>query len=253
MKKIITIMLFFAVFLASAQTISVGTAINKAGKQRMLCFKIAKNYLSIGSGVKTEESLREIDDAASTFNENYSDLMIFIKDKETKIVMEEIGKIWTKFRLKVLNTPEENDASALISEANALAGMCNIVVDKVVANSGLKAAVLPNICGKERMLSQKMAMYFMASYWKIPYAGLNKELADTIASFEINLNMLLTSTSNTDEINTILKLQKDEWTFLKKSYDLTAESQMPSSVLSSSNLMLKNFDRATGLYEKLLN
>ncbi len=252
MKKIITLSILICGFTMSAQTITVASAINKAGKQRMLCQRIAKDYLAIGSDVKAEEAMKELDEASSTFNENYNDLMQFAKNKETKDALEFVGTLWSKFRLKALGTPNPDDAATIMNDANTLTAACNVVVDKIVASSGLKTAVLPNICGKERMFSQKLAVLYLANYWKVPYGNLNKELSETMSNYELNLNMLISSATNTDEINTILKLQREEWTFLKKSFDLNTENVMPGSVFSSTNLMMKNFERATVMYEKLV-
>jgi nitrate/nitrite-specific signal transduction histidine kinase len=252
MKKLMTLLILVFCATLSAQTISVASAINKAGRQRMLCQRMAKDYVAIGSQVRADEAARELDESSSVFNENYNDLMQFAKNKETKDALEVVGVLWSKFRLKALGTSNPEDAATIMNDANALTTACNIVVEKILSTSGLKTAVLPNICGKERMFSQKLAVLYLANYWNVPYGNLSKELSETMANYELNLNMLINSSTNTDEINTILKLQREEWTFLKKSFDLNSENLMPASVFSSTNLMLKNFDRATTLYEKLV-
>jgi hypothetical protein len=251
--KIVLLFLSLSSFISNAQITSLGNAINKAGKQRMLSQRMAKNYLAIGAGVKVEDALKELDESATTFNENYNDLMIYVKDKNSKEALEKVRVLWTEYRSKILSQPTIKNSALVVSEANNLTAACNNVVTEIVNNSNVKTAVLPNICGKQRMLSQKLAMLYMVNFLKLDYPNLEKEIAEARESFETNLEMLLRSDYNTDEIKSILRLQKDEWQFLKKAYDLKSNNTVPSYVLSSANLMTKNFDRTTFLYESIVN
>ena len=256
MKKPFRILSVSCIFLATTLTAQIATrgeAINKAGSQRMLVMKMAKSYMSIGAGVKTAEATKELDEAAAQFNENYNDLVVFSKVKDTKDALSFAGVLWTKFRDDVNSTPSVDQANTIISQCNNLVNACSIVVDKFVASTVSKTAALPNVCGKQRLYSQKLAMLYLAKYWQVSYSGLNKDLAETLVNYENGLTSLLNASENTDEINTILKLQQTEWSYTKKSFDLDAEKMSPTSVYSSANLMARNFDRATILYEKLVN
>ncbi len=251
--KIALFVLLLSNTIAIAQITSLGNAINKAGKQRMLSQRMAKNYLAIGAGVKVDDALKELDESATTFNENYNDLMIYVKDKNSKEALEKVRVLWTEYRIKILSQPSIKNAASVVTDANNLTIACNNVVSEIVNNSKIKTAVLPNICGKQRMLSQKLAMLYMVNFWKVDYPNLEKEITEAKESFDTNLEMLLRSDYNTDEIKNILRLQKDEWQFLKKTYDLKSNNTVPSYVLSSANLMTKNFDRTTVLYESIVN
>lgn len=235
-----------------AQIQSRAEAINKAGSQRMLVMKMAKNYMSLGAGVKTQEAAKELDEASALFNENYNDLVVFAKFKETKDALAFAGILWNKFRNDVNSTPLMDQANNIISQANNLVNASTIVVDKYVANTNSKTAILPNVCGKQRLYSQKLAMLYLAKYWQVNYGGLNKDLSETLLNYENGLASLINSVENTEEINTILKLQQTEWSYTKKSFDINNEKMSPTSVYSSANLMTRNFDRATALYEKLV-
>ena len=252
LHQIILLTCLFSATLLSSQILTYGEAINKAGKQRMLTMKMAKNYLSIGAGVRTDEAAKELEEASTLFNENYNDLVVFAKSKEAKDAINFTGVLWAKFRDEVNSTPTLEQANNIISDANNLVNACSIVVDKFVSNSNLKTAMLPNICGRQRLYSQKLAMLYLAKYWQVSRPELNKELSETLVNYENGLKYLLSAAENTDDIKTILKLQQTEWAYTKKSFEFNSEKMSPTSVYSSANLMTKNFDRATALYEKLV-
>lgn len=252
-KNILFLLLFCSAIVAEAQNLSTGTAINKAGRQRMLSQRMAKNYLALGAGVRTEDAMRELDEASSAFNENLRDLEVYSKNKETTDALAFVSILWSNFRTNVLSTPDLESAEKIIVDANNLMNACNVVVDKIVASSGSKTAQLPNICGKQRMFSQKIAMYYIAYSWGVRSKNLEKDLGDAITGFDGGLNTLVAAPENTDEINKILKFQQSEWAFLKKTFNLKEAHSMPANVYSSTNMILKDFDRATTLYEKLIN
>ena len=252
LKSQLLALFLFGTAICFAQINTRGEAINRAGMQRMYVMKMAKNYMSIGAEVKAADAAKELEEISTAFNENYNDLVMFAKVKETKDALAFAGILWGKFREKVNGTPALDDASSLITEANNLVNACNIVVDKFVANTTTKSAILPNICGRQRLLSQKLGMLYLAKYWQVPHPGLNKDMNETILNYENGLVSLINSVENTEEINSILKLQQSEWNFTKKSFDIDAEKMSPTSVYSSTNLMTRNFDKATGMYEKLV-
>ena len=236
-----------------SQELSKGEIIGKAGIQRMLCMKMAKNYMSIGANIKTQDSAKELDDASSLFNENFNDLMIYAKTKETKDAMTFVGNLWTKYREKISFSPNVDQSTDIINETYNLVNACNVVVERFLISTNSKTAILPNICGKQRLYAQKLGMLYLAKIWRIPYNNLDKDLKETIANYETGLESLLKADENTESINTILKLQQSEWVYIKKSFDTENKSTiMPASVYNSTNLMTRNFDKATSLYEKLV-
>lgn len=239
--------------LTYSQNLSKGEVIGKAGIQRMLCIKMAKSYMSIGAGIKTRDSAKELDDASSLFNENFNDLTIYAKTTETKDALTFVGYLWTKFREKISSTPSVDQSPSVITDSYNLMQACNVVAEKFVVSTNSKTAILPNICGKQRMFAQKLGMLYMAKYWRIPYKNLDKDLCETIANYETGLETLVKAEENTEDINTILKLQKNEWAYLKKSFDPEEKTNLlPASIFNSTNLMTRNFDKATALYEKLV-
>ena len=225
MKNLLKITLSYCILFTAtcaAQIASRGEAINKAGKQRMLVMKMAKSYMAIGAGVKIAEAKQELDEASTLFNENNNDLTVFIKFKETNDALAAAGVLWAKFRSDVNGIPSLDMAPSIMLQANNLVTACSVVVDKYVANAGIKVAVLPNVCGKQRLYAQKIGMLYLAKFWDVESPTLKRDLNETLSNYEAGLTSLLQYAENTEEINTILKLQQSEWNFTKKSFNADA-------------------------------
>jgi hypothetical protein len=252
MKNKIIISIVFLFTLASySQKITLGSAINKAGKQRMLIQRMTKDYMSIGAGIKVQESNSDIDEATALFNENHRDLVNFARYQETKDALNTVSELWSKFRIKMASNPDIMNAESIIVEATILTNACNVVVEKIQnLNFSATNLKLPNICGKQRMNLQKIGMLYMAKTWGVNYKYLDSDLKDAISSFESNLITLLNLKESNEEIKQSLTFQKSEWEFLKKSFE--NDLLKPGNIYSSTNLMTKEFDLLTTQYEKLV-
>jgi nitrate/nitrite-specific signal transduction histidine kinase len=255
MKKTVpTLLLIFIATIMNAQTISLGAAINKAGRQRALSQRMAKDYLLIGAGVRTEDALKDLDETASTFNENMHDLVVFAKTQDVKDALTVVADMWAKYRVDVTSNPELDKANLIMVQANKMVTACNTVVEKIqVANANAKGIKLPNTCGRQRLLLQRIATLYIAKYWEVKYYDLNGELDKAIAEFDANLNTLVAVPENTPEMITLLKFQQSEWAFLKKSFDPSLTDLKPGSIYSSTNLMVKDFNQLTTMYESLVS
>lgn len=251
MKKILPIVFIFIMCAtAQSQTLTLGQAINKADRQRSIAYRMAKDYLLIGSGVRAEDITEDLEGATTTFNENLHDLNIYAKSQDLKDALKLQESIWVKFRTDVFNQPESAKALDIMNAANALSNACNIVLQKIeAASNNSKAIKVYNTCGNQRSDLHRFAMLYSAKYWGVPYPDLTKEINQTMSSIDNNLATLMTVPENTVEINTLLKFQLSEWTFLRKSLgDLS--NLKPGTVYSSSKLMIKDILTLNGLYEK---
>ena len=64
---------FFSVQLI-AETLTMGSALNKAGRQRMLTQNIMKNYMLLGLDVDVTRSRKELDKSVALFEEQFQEL-----------------------------------------------------------------------------------------------------------------------------------------------------------------------------------
>ena len=118
--KIIKLLFLTILTTGYSQTITLGSAVNKAGRQRAITQRIAKDYMLIGADIRTDEATKDLDDATALFNENFHDLLLFAKTPELKDALATVDGLWAKFRVKVTATPDLDNANDIITESTNL-------------------------------------------------------------------------------------------------------------------------------------
>ena len=252
-KHILVLITFTLSTFCFSQNLTLGAAINKAGLQRALSQKMAKDYMMIGAGIRTEEAKLELDETVNQFNENIHDLVLYLDYPNAVEALNEVQKIWADFRVHVTSTPQVEYSNNIIIESTKLMNASNTVVEKLIDNNANKfrGVKLPAVCGLQRKNSQRIAMLYIAAAWGTTY-NTSQEINDCILSFDSNLQYLIDNKTNTVEIASYLKFQASEWNFLKKTFQVTDQMYKPGSVASSTRLIFKDFDKLTGFYEKLV-
>jgi lipopolysaccharide biosynthesis regulator YciM len=255
MKKPILLTLlctFLLVLNGVAQNTNIQSIINKAGAQRAISQRMAKDYMLIGLGIRVEESLKDLDESSSVFNENLHEIIFYNKSKKTEDAVAKVNELWTRFRVNVNETPKKENATKIILASTALMNACQVVVENLIESNTEKNKNLQLIarCGLQRKNSQRMAMLYAAKAWDTSFV-VDHELNEAIESVESTLDYLLKNPTNTPEIEKILKFHRSEWIFLRKTFDVSTGALKPDQVSSSAKLIFKDFNELTFMYEKL--
>ena len=239
---------------ASAQVNGLGDAINKAGRQRMLSQRMGKAWLALGQGIKADAARRVLDQSMSLFDRQLTELKAFVPAGDTRDTYVQLETAWSDYKgLLVGSAPARDKANAVMTQAGKVLALAHKGTGQLEVQAAKPAAKLVNMAGRQRMLSQRMAQFYLASLWNVDGAASLAELAKAKAEFVPALEVLRSAPEANADIKQELALADTQWLIFDnalKSRDVTAKSA--SDVFVTSENLLQVMDRVTGLYARSL-
>jgi hypothetical protein len=200
-KKLFTIILitFLPLISFALTTKQLAVSINLAGKQRMLSQKMTKEALLVKAGIDKKENLKKLKSSRDLFDKTlkglqHGDKSLKLKKCKNSAVQDQlktVQKIWKTFDKqiqKVLNNKADKSTYKKLQSLNiTLLKEMNKAVTLYVKQSkkGTSTrAQAVNLCGKERMLTQKIAKDLMFIANNIDVKNNSKDLKKTAKLFE---------------------------------------------------------------------
>ncbi len=101
MKSLFSVLLGFFLLLtgnvALAQISDLNSAINKAGRQRMLSQRMAKAYFQIGQQIEVDRSKKVLDSSMAVFDRQLVELKNYAPTPEIKETYGKLEKSWLAY------------------------------------------------------------------------------------------------------------------------------------------------------------
>ncbi len=237
-----------------SDTLTIDSAINKAGRQRMLTQRIVKSYLLIGQDVAIYTAQEQLDGSIGLFEQQLEELEEFSPNKAISNSLIEVRNQWNRFRLMAISKPEKNNAINLIIEGQNTLEKCEKVVKLLEKESGNQKGKLINISGRQRMLSQRIGMFYVAKSWNLKSNRIDNAFKTAISEYDQALKKLSSSKLNTQEINMALNKVSAQWEFSRSGFEQIENSRyVPFIIQVTTESMLKKMNKVTGMYEALTN
>jgi nitrate/nitrite-specific signal transduction histidine kinase len=257
----ITRRFFFATLLVSlfipsapmAAGLTMGQAIDKAGRQRMLTQRMVKAYSLAGQKLKPGVHV-ELKAAAKLFNSQLEELTAFVATNREKEQIKTIKLLWSEFRPEVTDTPSQNKASEINDLAELLLQASHKLVVMLEKRSGSTASKLVNMAGRQRMLSQRIAKIYLLQTWRIGAGDLNNQYTESVDQFGDALDILIQSPINTPDISEALRAVQRNWDiFGISNFSAKYNTRVPSLVVRSMDRILVQMNGITAMYAALDN
>ena len=241
--------------LAQAQVADINSAINKAGRQRMLSQRMAKAYLQIGLNVDLERSKRTLDGAIALFDRQLVELKNFAPTPQIRDTYLQLEQDWLAYKdVLIGSAPSPDGARKVLELSESVLRLAHAGTEQRVSSSGSESGPLVGVAGRQRMLSQRIAKFYLAQVWGVAPAGGAAELDKSRRAFALGLKALAGAPATTPAIREELEQAHRLW----QQYEHALDAREPgdrrtraANVAASSERVLDTMDTITGMFEKL--
>ena len=225
--------------------------IDLAGKQRMLSQRIAKDYLYKGKKILFSKSKRELKKSLKELSEIQDKLNKSINDPQIKNLLMFVDMSIESFE----ETSEEkfnlDNAQLIIDLSESMLEGSQYVVDSLKDTVKISESKIISVAGKQRMLSQRIAKYYIAYQIGIKDETTIDQMNEAVAMFTKAHEILLKNKQNTPAINRKLNQIDRLWKIVYKFYIDIKKGGLPLIVFNTTSNITKKMDEITKLYMKV--
>lgn len=201
--------------LAGDGRLSIESAINKAGLQRMLSQRMVTKYCLTGLGVLPKESRAAILEDAALFEQQLHTLKAFSDDEVYQESLEWVTIAWDRFRPLVTGEVSQERVRRINHLSEDLLYTSHKVVMMLQEMGSRPIDRLVNLAGRQRMLSQRMAKLYLMRSWGEKSLSIDDDLVGTGLEFEETMERLRTSPEATPLIRQDIDKALVQWNWFK--------------------------------------
>ena len=246
------------------------SAINIAGRQRMLTQKLSKEIMMIANGINVEATQQEATKTKKLFGNSLDNLREEAPSDITRISLERVVYKWRGFLPLSEAAVKRDDVIPEVVEAVSERNMpllrtMNRAVQMYVREAGSGAnqyAEEVNLSGRQRMLTQKMSKEFYLITYGHEVEKNQQSLKNTMRLFESTLESLVKGNKNlglspapNENILAQLKEVDTKWKAFKVQLNTalngTATRTNMRAVAGQNMPLLKSMNAAVQMYAKL--
>ena len=244
-------MFFLGLDFANAADVPLAQAINKSGRQRMLTQRIVKAYVQVGQGITPQVSRRQLDDAVLLFEAQLLELKKLAPDKRSRESIAHLEQLWRPFKVVATGAVSRSGAERLLAMDDELLNAAHELTLALQNRSASSAGQLVNISGRQRMLSQRLAKYYLLRAWGMDSPAISREIGSARTEFDGALATLRSAPENTEAIRKELDAVALQWEWFQNALGLEGAASYGLIVVNASEAILDSMEVITTRYERL--
>jgi len=225
--------------------------IDIAGKQRMLSQRISKDYLYAGEKVSVSKANRQLKASFQEMQEIHKHLVDSINDPDIQNLLAFVQLSIEDFK-SIANEPYSLDNAQLIIDlGESMLEGSQYVVDSLKDKVKVKESDIVDKAGKQRMLSQRIAKYYIAYQAGIRDKNTVDQMKEAVKNFAQAHQILMQNSQNTPEINRKLHDIDRLWKIVHKFYLNIEKGGLPLIVFNTTDDITKKMNMITEMYVEL--
>jgi hypothetical protein len=225
--------------------------LNLAGKQRMLSQRIAKNYFYKGMGVNTSKSSKQLKESMDQFSSALKILDTQAQNKKVKKMIKFVNMSNNDFMSIASEKYSLENGTIVLDLSESMLEGSQYIVKALKESNKKQSATTVDMSGKQRMLSQRIAKYYIAYQAGIKDDNSIVQMNEAVKEFTQAHETLMSNKTNSAEINAKLHKVNKLWKVVYDFYTDIEEGGLPVIVYNTTDNIMKEMNEITQMYVKL--
>jgi hypothetical protein len=232
-------------------TMDIVKLIDMAGRQRMLSQRIAKDYMYVGEKIATSKAKKQLKISLEEMKKAHKTLVESINDPEIKNLLAFVEMSSEDFEAISKEPYSLDNAQLILDLSESMLEGSQYVVTSLKKLANVKASKIVDMSGRQRMLAQRIAKYYIAYQSGIKDKNTVDQMNAAVKLFGESQEVLMKNENNTPEINRKLNKIDRLWKIVYKFYLNIEKGGLPLIVFNTTDDITKKMNDITVLYVEL--